>query len=285
MCFSPTTHLALHYLSQPKVENGEKGGRVASRAAFLEQLSCRSTCCRAVQRGRGWDAPNIRRRGVGDISSSGSGAARKRALSPPRGRRDLGKVRTPAPVLGLLSSIQSREWQATGCRGRSGPTWLTCRPVGPAQKRGAALRQVRYDRAELHRPPEQGAFSPLNHEDSACAGAPSPPASSSLTRALSLCRPAGLNVDGGRGLRAKYVGDDGDGGHLGYLRLELRTSLLQLFAVKVAARSEGVASVRGDSAAIACRAHVGPGNRVCMVCGPSREVVGRCIRLDTNVNS
>ena len=104
-----------------------KGGRVASRAAFLEQLSCRSTCCRAVQRGRGWDAPHIRRRGVGDISSSGSGAARKRALSPPRCRRDVGKVRTPAPVLGLLSSIQSLVWQATGCRGRSGPTWPTSR--------------------------------------------------------------------------------------------------------------------------------------------------------------
>ena len=71
--------------------------------------------------------------------------------------------------------------------------------------------------------------------------------------------------------------------HLGYLRLELRTSLLQRFAVKVAARSEGVASVRGDSAAIACRARVGTGNRVCMMCGPARELVGRCIRLGTDM--
>ena len=46
----------------------------------------------------------------------------------------------------------------------------------------------------------------------------------------------------------------------------------------------GVASVRGDIATIAGRARVGPGNRVCMVCGPSREVVGRCIRLDTDMN-
>ena len=102
-------------------------------------------------------------------------------------------------------------------------------PVGPTRKRGAALRQVRYGRAELQRAPEQGAFSSLNHEGSACAGTPSPPASSSLTRALSLCRPAGLNVDGGRGLHAKYVGADGDGGHLGYHRRKLRTSLRQLF--------------------------------------------------------
>ena len=56
------------------------------------------------------------------------------------------------------------------------------------------------------------------------------------------------------------------------------------FAVEVAARSEGVASVQPDSATIAGRARVGPGNRVCMVCGPSREVVGRCIRLDTDMN-
>ena len=55
-------------------------------------------------------------------------------------------------------------------------------------------------------------------------------------------------------------------------------------AEEVAARSEGVASVRGDSAAIAGRARVGPGKRVCMVCGPSREVVGRCIRLGTHMN-
>ena len=57
------------------------------------------------------------------------------------------------------------------------------------------------------------------------------------------------------------------------------------FAEEAAGRSEGGASVRPDSATIACRARVGPGNRVCMVCGRSREVVGRCIRLDTNVNS
>ena len=60
---------------------------------------------------------------------------------------------------------------------------------------------------------------------------------------------------------------------------------VNFFAVEVAERSEGVASVRGDTAAIAGRARVGPGKRVCMVCGRSREVVGRCIRLDTNVNS
>ena len=55
-------------------------------------------------------------------------------------------------------------------------------------------------------------------------------------------------------------------------------------AVEVAGGSEGVASVQPDSATIAGRARVGPGNRVCMVCGPSREVVGRCIRLDTDMN-
>ena len=46
--------------------------------------------------------------------------------------------------------------------------------------------------------------------------------------ALSLCRPAGLNVDGGRGLRARYLGADGDGGHLGDLRRAKRTSFLLL---------------------------------------------------------
>ena len=56
-------------------------------------------------------------------------------------------------------------------------------------------------------------------------------------------------------------------------------------AVEVAARSEGLPSVRGDSAAIAGRARVGPEKRVCMMCGQSREVVGRCICLGTSMNS
>ena len=56
-------------------------------------------------------------------------------------------------------------------------------------------------------------------------------------------------------------------------------------AEEAAGRSEGVASVRPDSATIACRARVRPGNRVCMLCGLSREVVGRCIRLGTSMNS
>ena len=56
-------------------------------------------------------------------------------------------------------------------------------------------------------------------------------------------------------------------------------------AEEAAGRSEGVASVRGDIVTIACRARVRPGNLVCMVCGPSREVVGRCIRLGTSMNS
>ena len=60
---------------------------------------------------------------------------------------------------------------------------------------------------------------------------------------------------------------------------------LSFFAEEAAARSEGVASVRGDSAAIAGRARVGTGKRVCMMCGRSREVVGRCIRLGTSMNS
>ena len=44
-----------------------------------------------------------------------------------------------------------------------------------------------------------------------------------------MCRPAGLNLAGGRRLRALYVGAEGDGGHLGDLRLAKRTSLRQLF--------------------------------------------------------
>ena len=119
----------------------------------------------------------------------------------------------------------------------------------------------------------------MNYEASACAGGPSPPASSSLTRALSLCRPAGLNVDGGRGLRARYLGADGDGGHLGYLRLELRTSLLQLFAVEVAERSEGVASVRPEIAAEAALAWVGRLWRYSVLCGWTGDVVGRLAPL------
>ena len=47
-------------------------------------------------------------------------------------------------------------------------------------------------------------------------------------------------------------------------------AFFKFLAEEAAGRSEGVASVRGDSAAIAGRARVGPGNRVCMVCGPSR---------------
>ena len=48
----------------------------------------------------------------------------------------------------------------------------------------------------------------------------------------------------------------------------------KFLAEEAAARSEGVASVRGDSAAIARRARVGSLGRLCMVCGSSREVVG-----------
>ena len=62
-------------------------------------------------------------------------------------------------------------------------------------------------------------------------------------------------------------------------------AFFKFFAEEAAAASEGGASVRRDSAAIAFRARVGPGERVCMVCGPSREVVGRCIRLGTHMNS
>ena len=49
-----------------------------------------------------------------------------------------------------------------------------------------------------------------------------------------------------------------------------KSSQRRFCAVEAAGGSEGVASVRGDSAAIAGRARVGPGNRVCMVYGPSR---------------
>ena len=55
------------------------------------------------------------------------------------------------------------------------------------------------------------------------------------------------------------------------------------FAEEAAGRSEGGASVRPDSATIACRARVRPGNRVCMLCGLSREVVGRRFRLGTDM--
>ena len=58
-----------------------------------------------------------------------------------------------------------------------------------------------------------------------------------------------------------------------------------IFAVEVAAGSEGVASVRGDGATVAGRARVGPVKRVCMMCRWSREVVGRCIRSGTSMNS
>ena len=51
-------------------------------------------------------------------------------------------------------------------------------------------------------------------------------------------------------------------------------AFFNFFAVGVAGGSEGVASVRGDSAAIARRARVGSLGRLCMVCGSSREVVG-----------
>ena len=61
-------------------------------------------------------------------------------------------------------------------------------------------------------------------------------------------------------------------------------AFFKFLAEEAAGRSEGGASVRPDSATIACRARVRPGNRVCMMCGPSREVVGRCIRLGTHMN-
>ena len=60
---------------------------------------------------------------------------------------------------------------------------------------------------------------------------------------------------------------------------------VKFFAEEVAGRSEGVASVRGDSAAIAGRARVGPLGRMCVMCGPSREVVDRWFRLGTSMNS
>ena len=104
-------------------------------------------------------------------------------------------------------------------------------------------------------------------------------------RALSLCRPAGLNVDGGRGLRARYLGADGDGGHLGYLRLELRMSLLQLFAEEAAGMSEGGASVRPEIAAEAALAWVGRLWRYSVLCGWTGEVVGRLARLGMYMRS
>ena len=74
---------------------------------------------------------------------------------------------------------------------------------------------------------------------------------------------------------------------VGILNISVARSARGFFnflAEEAAGRSEGVASVRSDIATIACRARVGPGKRVCMVCGPSREVVGRCIRLGTHMN-
>ena len=59
----------------------------------------------------------------------------------------------------------------------------------------------------------------------------------------------------------------------------------KFLAEEAAGRSEGGASVRRDIATIACRARVRPGNRVCMMCGSSREVMGRWFRLGTGMNS
>ena len=58
-----------------------------------------------------------------------------------------------------------------------------------------------------------------------------------------------------------------------------------ILAEEVAGGSGGVASVRGDIATIAGRARVGPGNRVCMMCGSSREVMGRWFRLGMYMRS
>ena len=44
-----------------------------------------------------------------------------------------------------------------------------------------------------------------------------------------MCLPAGLNLAGARGLRARYEGAEEDGGHLGHLRLAERMSLLHHF--------------------------------------------------------
>ena len=90
-----------------------------------------------------------------------------------------------------------------------------------------------------------------------------------------MCRPAGLNLAGARGLRALYGG--GLEKMVGILEISFARSaraFFNFFAVGVAGGSEGVASVRGDSATIAGRARVGSLGRLCMVCGPSREVVG-----------
>ena len=86
-------------------------------------------------------------------------------------------------------------------------------------------------------------------------------------------------------MRAWYEGAEGDGGHLGYLRLELRMSLLQLFAVEVAERSEGVASVRPEIAAEAALAWVGRLWRYSVLCGWTGEVVGRLARLGMYMRS
>ena len=75
---------------------------------------------------------------------------------------------------------------------------------------------------------------------------------------------------------------------VGILKISVLRSARAFFkflAEKVAGGSEEVASMRRDIATGTGRARVGHGNRVCMICGRSREVVGRCIRLDTDVNS
>ena len=62
---------------------------------------------------------------------------------------------------------------------------------------------------------------------------------------------------------------------------------VSFFAGEGAARSEGLPSVRGDSAAIpiAGRARVGSLGEtlLCMMCGLSREVVDRWFRLGTSM--
>ena len=159
-------------------------------------------------------------------------------------------------------------------------------PVGPTRKKRAHLSASRYDRAGLSPAFEECVFSTLNHEDSACAGGPSPPASSSLMHALSLCRPAGLNVDGGRGLRARYLGADGDGGHLGDLRRAKRTSFLLLLGRGGRwEEREAVASVRPEIAAEAALARVGRLWRYSVLCGWPGEVVGRLARLGMYMRS
>ena len=147
-------------------------------------------------------------------------------------------------------------------------------PVGERGKSWADLRSRCEHDGELTGEPNTARSNPLTTPSEHARG-PYPRPNRHPSRVRCRCVVPQASISPGHEGCARCTG--GLEKMVGILEISFARSaraFFNFFAVGVAGGSEGVASVRGDSATIAGRARVGSLGRLCMVCGPSREVVG-----------